>query len=237
MKKKYSLILPCYNEFENLKLLIPQLIKCLSNKSYEIIVVDDNSEDLTVKKLKNKFKHKKKIKYILRKKKPSLGLSIKDGILLSKGDNLIVMDTDFNHTPKDLKIMIKKFDTEKYDLVCGSRFIVGGYSSTFFRHYSSKIFNFYVNFITGGDATDNLSGFFIVKKKILKGEISKIFYGYGDFYIRLLYFIQKKGFNILETPTRYAPRKFGVSKSRLINMFFSYSYAATKLVIINIFKK
>ena len=69
MKKKYSLILPCYNEFENLKLLIPQVIKCLPKTNYEIIVVDDNSRDQTIKRLKQKFRSKRNIKYILRKKK------------------------------------------------------------------------------------------------------------------------------------------------------------------------
>ena len=52
MKKKYSLILPCYNEFENLKLLIPKVIRFLPKSNYEIIVVDDNSEDQTIKRLK-----------------------------------------------------------------------------------------------------------------------------------------------------------------------------------------
>ena len=231
MKKKYSLILPCYNEFENLKLLIPQVIKYLPKGNHEIIVVDDNSEDSTIKRLKIRFKSKKNIKYILRKKKPSLGLSIKDGILKSKGKNIIVMDTDFNHTPRDLKQMIEKFNTNNYDLVCGSRFIKGGYSSTFFRHHSSLLFNFYINLITKGKISDNLSGFFIIRKSLINNLINKIFFGYGDFYIRLLYYMQRKKINIIEIPTKYAPRKFGVSKSKLINMIFTYSIAATKLIV------
>jgi len=233
MKKKYSLILPCYNEFENLKLLIPQVIKCLPKTNHEIIVVDDNSGDQTIKRLKQKFRLKRNIKYILRKKKPSLGLSIKEGILKAIGKNIIVMDTDFNHTPKDLKRMIKCFETNKYDLVCGSRFLKGGYSSTIFRHNSSKLFNYYLNLITNGKISDNLSGFFIIKKNLLNNLVNKIFFGYGDFYIRLLYFMQRKKIDIIEIPTKYAPRKFGVSKSKLINMIFTYSIAATKLVINN----
>ena len=69
MKINYSIILPCFNELKNLQLLIPQLIKTLKHKNYEIILVDDNSEDLTIPKLKKKFKHNKKINLILRKKK------------------------------------------------------------------------------------------------------------------------------------------------------------------------
>ena len=71
MKKKYSLILPCYNEYKNLRLLIPLIFKCFSKSNYQIIIVDDNSEDLTIKKIKFKFRSNKNIKYILRKKNPS----------------------------------------------------------------------------------------------------------------------------------------------------------------------
>ena len=167
MKTKYSLILPCYNEYKNLRLLIPLIFKCFSKSNYQIIIVDDNSEDLTIKKLKSQFRSNKNIKYILRKKNPSLGLSIKEGIKKSDGNVIIVMDTDFNHSPKDLKKMINLYDLNDYDLICGSRFLKGGFSTTYFRHYCSKIFNFFVNFITRGKISDNMSGFFIIKKSFL----------------------------------------------------------------------
>ena len=56
MQIKYSIVLPCYNEFKNLRLLIPQLLKILKKKKYEIICVDDNSKDHTVPKLKKFLK-------------------------------------------------------------------------------------------------------------------------------------------------------------------------------------
>ena len=68
MQIKYSLILPCYNELENLKLLIPQLLGKLKNKDFEIVIVDDNSQDQTIKNIKKKYYKNKRIKYILRKK-------------------------------------------------------------------------------------------------------------------------------------------------------------------------
>ena len=233
MKKKYSLILPCYNEYKNLRLLIPLIFKCFSKSNYQIIIVDDNSEDLTIKKIKFKFRSNKNIKYILRKKNPSLGLSIKEGIKKSDGNVIIVMDTDFNHSPKDLKKMINLYDLNDYDLICGSRFLKGGFSSTFFRHYCSKIFNYFVNFITRGKISDNMSGFFIIKKSFLNNMLNKIFYGYGDFYIRLLFYMQKKNIRIHETPVRYAPRRFGQSKTKFVKILFLYSFEAAKLIFKN----
>jgi len=233
MKKKYSLILPCYNEYKNLRLLIPLIFKCFSKSNYQIIIVDDNSEDLTIKKIKFKFRLNKNIKYILRKKTPSLGLSIKEGIKKSDGNVIIVMDTDFNHSPKDLKKMINLYDLNDYDLVCGSRFLKGGFSTTYFRHYCSKIFNLFVNFITRGKISDNMSGFFIIKKSFLNNMLDKIFYGYGDFYIRLLFYMQKKNLRIRETPVRYAPRKFGQSKTKFVKILFLYSFETAKLIFKN----
>ena len=234
MKKKYSLILPCYNEYKNLRLLIPLIHKCFSKSNYQIIIVDDNSEDFTIKKLKSEFKSSKNIKYILRKKNPSLGLSIKEGIKKSNGSIIIVMDTDFNHSPKDLKKMISLYNQNHFDLICGSRFLKGGFSTTHFRHYCSKIFNLFVNLITRGKFSDNMSGFFIIKKSFLSKMLDKIFYGYGDFYIRLLFYMQKKKLKIQEVSVRYGPRRFGQSKTKFIKIFILYSFETVKLVFKNI---
>ena len=145
MKIKYSLILPSYNEYGNLKLLLPKILKCFSNDNYQIIVVDDNSEDKTVQKLKTIFKKKKQIKYILRKKNRGLALSIKDGIKTCSGKVVIVMDSDFNHRPEDLKKMILNYERNNLDMLCGSRFLKGGSSNTFLRHFCSLIFNSFIN--------------------------------------------------------------------------------------------
>ncbi|MDB4339964.1 glycosyltransferase [Pelagibacteraceae bacterium] len=230
MKTKYSLVLPSYNEYGNLKLLLPEIFKSFFKRNYQIIIVDDNSIDQTIKKLKKEFKRRKQIKYILRKKNRSLGLSIKKGIEASSGENIIVMDSDFNHRPQDLKKMILKYEKNKLDMLCGSRFLKGGSSNTFFRHLCSLFFNIFINILTKGNISDNLSGFFIVKKKYIRKDLKKIFYGYGEFYIRLLFFMQKKKIKISEFPVKYALRKYGNSKSRLVRMLFLYTKETIKLL-------
>ncbi len=230
MNIKYSLILPCYNEYGNLKLLLPEILKCFSNNDFEIIIVDDDSEDLTVEKLKKEFINEKKIIFIVRKENRSLGESIKKGIKSSKGENIIVMDSDYNHRPEDLKLMLSKYNEKDLDMICGSRFLSGGSSNTLFRHICSLIFNKFVNILTKGKISDNLSGFFIIKKKYLENKLDKIFFGYGEFYIRLLFFMQKDKININEIPIKYGLRKYGYSKSKLIKMLFLYSIETIKLI-------
>ena len=230
MQLKYSIILPCYNEYGNLKIIIPKLIALFKNKSFEILVIDDNSPDGTFIKLKKIYKKNKKIKCFIRKKNASLALSIKEGIKKSSGKIIIVMDSDYNHRPIDLKKMLNIFEKDNTDMVCGSRFLKGGFSSTFFRHSSSLIYNYFINFLINGKNTDNLSGFFILKKKLIKKFLNKVFYGYGEYYIRLLYYLNKQKIKIKEIPIKYGPRKYGESKSKLLTMFFLYTYYALKLI-------
>ena len=61
--------------------------------------------------------------------------------------------------------------------------------------------------------------------------LSKIFYGYGEYYIRLLFYLQKKKITIKEMPVKYGVRKYGISKSKLVTMFVIYTYHALKLII------
>ena len=114
-------------------------------------------------------------------------------------------------------------------MICGSRFLKGGSSNTFFRYFFCLIFNFFVNFVTKGKLSDNLSGFFIINKNSLKKDLDKIFYGYGDFYIRLLYFVQKQNISICDFPVKYDLRKYGHSKSRLVKMLISYTIETIKI--------
>ena len=64
--------------------------------------------------------------------------------------------------------------------------------------------------------------------------LDKIFYGYGDFYIRLLFYMQKKNIRINEVPVRYGPRRFGQSKTKFVKILILYSFETIKLVFKNL---
>ena len=104
----YSIILPSFKEEKNLNLLIDKIFNI--SKKFEIIIVDDFSNDGTLEMLKNKKKLFKNIKYLIRYKNKSLSRSIYEGILLTSKRNIIVMDCDFNHNPKDILKLIKNFE-------------------------------------------------------------------------------------------------------------------------------
>ena len=179
MKNNLSVIIPILNEKKNILPLTTQIIKNLKKIKFEIIFVDDNSSDGSIKllgELKKKFKF---FKPILRKKKRDLSQSCFDGINKSKFENILIMDGDLQHNPKYIKNMIKLIDNKDIHIVVGARNLRAGKNKGLseIRRFASvvliyffKIFNIKTN--------DPMSGFFLFKKKIfLKNR--KFLFGQG----------------------------------------------------------
>ena len=207
-----SIILPTYNEKENIVDLIKEIFLTIDKvNNFEILVVDDNSPDNTANAVKEVFSTDQRVKVFIRKTDRGLANSIKFGFLKSQGEKIIVMDTDFNHDPKLLTRFIAL--SQFYDLVSGSRFCAGGYMIDEFRYFLSLFFNFFLRVILRTQIQDNLSGFFIINKKCLDiSHYDLVFQGYGDYYMRLLYILNKKRFSIVEIPTIYKKRKHNFKK-------------------------
>jgi dolichol-phosphate mannosyltransferase len=146
----------------------------------------------------------------------------------ASGNILVVMDSDFNHRPSYLPFMIQSLS--HYDCVSASRFIYGGAMFPRSRHFLSWIFNIFVRILTKGQITDNLYGFFVIKKdSLIKLNFDDIFWGYGDYYIRLLYFLQKNKAEILQVPAQNGRRLSGQANTAFLRVFFQYSIETIKL--------
>ncbi|MGD0780408.1 MAG: glycosyltransferase [Dehalococcoidales bacterium] len=225
-----SVILPTYNERENMIELIDAIMEQLlpMNIDKEIIVVDDNSPDGTGKLVQDHFAENKEVKAFIRTEERGFATAIRYGIEKSSGKIIVVMDTDFNHDPKMLPRMIKFL--EYYDIVVGSRFTSGGgmYDNT--RYLSSYFYNFLIRITLLTRLQDNLSGFFAIRRKfLLPLDFNKIFWGYGDYFFRLLFYAEKSGATILDIPVTYQKRKNGERKRRLLSVLVQYSIALIKL--------
>ena len=118
-----SIILPCYNEVNNLSKLIKNLINKIleTNHNFEIIVVDDNSNDGSIALIKKLSRKHSNIKLIERVGRSGLGSAIKEGLLSSYGDYALVMDSDGQHDLNDAISCLNKVISEKKDLYA-SRF-------------------------------------------------------------------------------------------------------------------
>ncbi len=225
-----SVILPTFNEKDNILQILKE-IKAISLKKklkIECVIVDDNSTDGTaqsVMKIKNK-----NTSLLVRKNERGLASAILTGIKKSSGKIVVVMDTDLNHDPGLIPKLVQRL--RKSSIVIGSRFVKGGGMDNYFRYIASKIYNkYFLSFILGSGVSDNLSGYFAMYKSDLIPFLNKeMFYGYGDYFIRLIYSLKKSGFAFIEVPCYYKNRTYGQSKSKFINMLFSYTAEAIAYV-------
>ncbi|MGZ3774641.1 MAG: glycosyltransferase [Bdellovibrio sp.] len=226
---KVSVILPCFNEKENILFLVEAIHSFLSEHSHEIIVVDDNSPDGTFNSVVEAGKPF--VRAFKRTSEPSLAKSIRYGIEKSIGDFVVVMDSDFNHKPEYLPIMIDNL--KYYDLVSASRFVYGGDMRNRFRHISSWLFNIFTRILTKTFVTDSLFGYFAIRRDVLNTmKFDKIFWGYGDYCIRLMYYLQKEKVTILQIPGVLGERLGGEGNKRMIRTLMQYSGEVIKLAFL-----
>lgn len=222
-----SVILPTYNEKDAVVPHAKHISKVLSDAGYrhEVIIVDDNSPDGTAQAVRSIDNNN--IKVIVRTKDRGLGLSIGRGIEEAKGNIIIGMDADGNHDPDDLPNILKHL-TSDTKLVVASRFKGSG-GMKGWRMLPTFIFNAMFR-LFGLPIWDNTSGYYGVHKIDLERlGLRRIYYGYGDYHLRLVFYAKQAGWKIVEVPTTYQARLGGTSKSKLLDMALAYTKEAWRL--------
>ena len=202
-----------YNEAQNIKKLISLIYKNFPKA--DILVIDDNSPDLTYKLLKKLKKKYKNLKIKLRDKKYGLDSAHKFAYDFAKKNGyvkLITMDADLSHNPIEIKKIVRLLD--KSEFVIGSRYIKGGKCELPLLRYLISFFgNKFIKFFLGikcNEFTSSYRGFNLIKLKnfSLKKIKSK---GYS-FFMETVYLINKKNFKITEIPIKFKNRIYGKSK-------------------------
>ena len=232
--KEISIIIPILNESENIKLLIPEIsknIKILKILKYEIILVDDNSEDqieLVVRKLRKKFKSLKLL--IRRKKDKDLSKSCILGFEKSKYKNILVMDGDFQHHPKYILNLVKNINKTNCDIVVGARDLTSTKKTklSIFRLGSSFVATTFLNIALGKKTSDPLTGFFLFKKKIYKKNKKHLF-AKGYKILADLIYSSKEKLNIIDVDINFGNRARGESKMSLKILIILISFIAQKI--------
>jgi len=215
-KELVSVIIPTYNESENIIQLLKSIGEHLpKNIAVEAIVVDDNSPDGTGKIIDDYINDEQgKIGYtvdiIHRKTKSGLSSAILDGIEYSSGETIVVMDSDFSHPPKIIPRLIEEIKISKCDIVIASRFVTGGAIKgwSIKRKLISKTAKGIAKAGLGVNESDPMSGFFAFRRKILEGiKLDAI--GYK---VLLEILVKAKGTKIKEIPYTFTNRTLGSSK-------------------------
>lgn len=218
MSEKTMVVIPTYNEADNLPVIVAELL-ALGLEGLEILVVDDNSPDGTgeiADQLVSRFPGV--IHVLHRKGKLGLGTAYIAGFhyALEQGaDYVVQMDADFSHSPGYIPQFLKLI--KEYDVVVGSRYVSGGELDEqwgFGRYLLSWFANsIYTRLILGLKVKDSTAGFKCWRRKVLESiGLDDIHAGGYIFQVEMAYVTEKKGFRVKEIPIRFEDRRIGQSK-------------------------
>ena len=241
MKDNCLIIIPTYNEAENIKAVINKIFSLKDNNS--ILVVDDNSPDGTSNIVENLIEDNTgKLFLITREKKDGLGSAYKVGFKWALEQNfsyIFEMDADLSHDPNEIKNLKRFLINNECDVVIGSRYLEGVsvVNWPLSRIFLSYFANIYVRLITCLPVNDSTSGFVGYSNKALSSlDINKIeFNGYA-FQIEMKFKLWKKKFKLKEHQIIFVNREYGDSKMNK-NIIFEAIIGVVKLKLNSIFKK
>jgi len=212
--KKAIVVIPTYNECENIEKMIHRLIELYPN--IHILVVDDNSPDGTGKYVEDKSKEDDRIHVIHRAGKLGLGTAYVAGfkyVLERDYDYVVQMDADFSHDPKDVGRLLEAI--EENDLVIGSRYIQGVnvINWPMSRLLLSYFASIYTRVITGMPVMDATGGFKCFRREVLQNiNLDKVKSNGYSFQIEMNFKTYKMNFRIKEIPIVFTDRVEGTSK-------------------------
>ena len=212
--EKSLVIVPTYNELENLPKLIPIVLS--QDERIHILIVDDGSPDGTGNYVKEEMKKNDRIHLLEREKKMGLGTAYLAGFkyaLQNNYDFIFEMDADFSHDPNELKNFLLAI--KENDLVLGSRYINGVrvLNWPMARLLLSFFASVYTRIITGMPIKDATGGFKCFRRKVLEAiDLDKVKSNGYSFQIEMTFKAYCKGFKIKEIPIVFIDRVKGKSK-------------------------
>ncbi len=208
-----SIIIPLYNEEENVAILHRSISEVLDqlDYSFEVIYIDDGSSDKTVEILRSLKKKDDRIKIIKFRKNYGQSPAMAAGFNAARGNFIVTMDGDLQNDPKDIAKLIQKLN-EGYDLVSGWR--KNRKDKLILRKVPSKIANKIICSVTHIKLHDTGCAL-----KIYRAEIAKRINLYGELHRFLPALAKIEGARIAEVPVSHHPRRFGKSKYNLTRTF------------------
>lgn len=215
-----AIVIPTYNEIENLPVLVGRLFGLPLNELH-LLIIDDNSPDGTGK-LADELaaQQPEKIQVLHRTGKLGLGTAYITGfkeLLKTPVDFIVQMDADFSHPPEKILEMLQA--TKKADVVIGSRYVPGGALDVewpFWRKALSGFGNFYARTLLGSKIRDVTGGYRLWKREVLAAmPLDRIRSNGYVFQVEMAYVASRLGFRFGEIPIYFAERKFGQSKMTL----------------------
>ncbi len=202
-KLDLSFIIPAKNEEKSLEILYAEIIEAVKKikKTYEIIFIDDGSEDNTFFKIKNLHKKDKRVRVVSLRGNWGKSVALQIGFDLAAGNTIFTLDGDLQDNPKDIPAFLKKLD-EGYDLVSGWK--QKRVDPSFSKVIPSRIINTLVRILTGVKIHDINCGY-----KAYRKEVTQSLNLYGELYRFIPIIVAKQNYKVGEVAVTHRSRKFG----------------------------
>ena len=217
-----SVVMPCYKEADNLKILLPKILEALNGISpdIEILVVDTQAPKDQTPEICAQFSG---VKYVPRHGGDNYGDAVRTGIEASSGKYVVFMDSDGSHNPEDISALYSSIKSNGADIVIGSRYMKGGETDNpFVLRLMSKILNVCYRIAFWLDVYDVSDSFRIYDGEKLRSI--KLVCDNFDIVEEILIRFRKKfpAAKMTETPIKFSKRLYGESKRDLLRFILSY---------------
>ena len=224
MNPDLTILIPVRDEEENVKIISNKIESEISNSNYELLFVNDYSQDNTVSVIEELQLKNNKITYVNNQKK-GLGGAITLGIDSSKGKYLCIMMSDSSDTVQDLNRYYETITSDDLDAVFGSRFIKGGKTIDYpiIKLILNRIGNLLAKFLMWSDLNDFTNGFKIYKKTSLIGLYPLISESFNIFFELPLKTISR-GYKYKIIPISYYNRTVGEAKFKINELGSKYLF-------------
>jgi glycosyltransferase involved in cell wall biosynthesis len=209
-----SVVVPVYNEEENLPLLWPELKAVLdaAGIDFEVVFVDDGSRDRSAEIIRGLRETDSRVRLVRLKTNAGETAATDAGFRAARGRRVVTMDADLQNDPQDVPGLLRHLD--RWDVVTGWR-VNRGDGDSVIRRLSSRIANRVRNWISDEAIQDSGCTFRAFRRECLRGLV--LYRGFHRFIPTLL---RMRGYRVIEVPVRNRPRRFGQSKYGVLNRVF-----------------
>jgi len=204
-----SLVIPCYNEQENIPTLLARVESALLTigKPFEVLIIDDGCTDGSPRLLADAIQQHPWLRVLKLNKNSGQSAAFEAGFAAARGEVIATIDADLQNDPEEIPRLIPMLDG--YDMITGWR---KDRADTWFRRRQTRIANRIRNWLSQETIQDSASSLKLYKAHAIKGL--RLFNGAHRFFPTL---VKMRGFTVLETPVKHSPRHAGTAKYGLRN--------------------
>jgi len=213
---RLSIVIPVYNEADHIREILKRVRK--SGLAWEIIVVDDGSQDGT-RQILHRLNGRQRLRVIFHERNQGKGAAVRTGLRAARGDVILIQDADLEYNPNDYPTLLQPLKEGLADVVYGSRFLGGPRRATMFWHMvANKLLTFMTNLLYDTILSDMETGYKVFRREVVEGMNLRA--NRFDFEPEFTAKVLKRHYRIFEVPISFNPRDYSqVKKIKLRDAF------------------